>query len=119
MNSEFIFLRLIDISQKLVQELGVLDFLQPEFCCLTPAEYWSDLTGFIIKLNQETSDDRGSKISIIQINHSLETGEWKTTEKSIVLRRQKDDDNMDYLLQSSFRQLRLTFRACMFATKKF
>ena len=33
-----------------------LDFLQPEFCCLTEVEYWSDLAGFIIKPNQETSD---------------------------------------------------------------
>ena len=49
-----------------------LDFLQPEFCCLTEVEYWSDLAGFIIKPNQETSDERGSKMSIIQINQCLE-----------------------------------------------
>ena len=50
-----------------------LDFLQPEFCCLTEVEYWSDLAGFIIKPNQETSDERGSKMSIIQINQCLES----------------------------------------------
>ena len=56
-----------------------LDFLQPEFCCLTKAEYWSDLTGFIIELNQETSDNR---VKNVNYSDQPQSGEYKT-DKSI------------------------------------
>ena len=56
-----------------------LDFLQPEFCCLTKAEYWLDLTGFIIELNQETSDNR---VKNVNYSDQPQSGEYKA-DKSI------------------------------------